>query len=304
MKSKSLKFVVDSRYFRGVCLTCMSDGIHDDFGQGETLEELKVRENNPYLIAVSKERIRKMHRIYDRSLSTPFNEITEDEYYDNMDLLPPVRHICNSFFIGEPYSNSLYMFCFTIGGRYFKGLRSVRTPHDELVRQMNSHYKTINYRATILKEPTGTIADGKGGKAAVTAYSFIDSIGKTRFIGNLITTEKPDEASRSRQAMARTLLNLRKHHYQYLSAFMSSEDMVEFLNRVMERKQTILTGGTLMQYPKNRESVTVSGSIKETGEAFLFRIYDRDLFLYLMACLRSIKKEFIHQSDNSISESL
>ncbi len=304
MKNKSLKFVVDSRFFRGFCFTCMSDGIHNDFGQGETLEELKVQENNPHLIAVSVNRIRKMEQIYERSLSAPFCEITKDEYYDRMDILPPVRLKSHSFFMGEPYFGSLYLLCFTIGGRYFKGLRSIRTPHDELVRQMDSHYKTINYRATVLKEPTGTIADGKGGKTAVTAYSFIDSMGKKRFIGNLTTTENPDETSRSRQAMARTLLNLRKHHYQYLSAFIPSEDMVEFLNRVMERKQTILTGGTLMQYPTNRESVTVSGSIKETGEAFLFRIYDRDLFLYLTACLRSIKKEYIHQSDISISESL
>ena len=47
-----LKYVIDSRYFNGTCLTSMSDGFHNDYG-GETIEELRIRENNPYLKAVT-----------------------------------------------------------------------------------------------------------------------------------------------------------------------------------------------------------------------------------------------------------
>ena len=47
-----LKYVIDSRYFDGTCLTSMSDGFHNDYG-GETIEELRIRENNPYLKAVT-----------------------------------------------------------------------------------------------------------------------------------------------------------------------------------------------------------------------------------------------------------
>lgn len=43
-----LKYVIDSRYFDGTCLTSMSDGFRNDYG-GETIEELRIRENNPYL---------------------------------------------------------------------------------------------------------------------------------------------------------------------------------------------------------------------------------------------------------------
>ena len=41
------RYIVDSRYFDGTCLTFMTDGFRSDFG-GETLEEMRVRENNPY----------------------------------------------------------------------------------------------------------------------------------------------------------------------------------------------------------------------------------------------------------------
>lgn len=41
----------------------------------------------------------------------------------------------------------------------------------------------------------------------------------------------------------------------------------------------------------NRESVSFTGTVKETQEPFFFRIYDRDLFLYLLSTLRNIRRE-------------
>ena len=80
MKKEHLKFVIDSRCFRGSCITSMSDGIHCDY-DGSTLEELKKQENNPFLIAVTRNTIHKKSRIYDRSLCRPFHEITEEDSF-------------------------------------------------------------------------------------------------------------------------------------------------------------------------------------------------------------------------------
>ena len=76
-----LKYVIDSRYFDGTCLTSMSDGFHNDYG-GETVEELRIRENNPYLKAVTPSEMDKKLRLYHQSLSEPFKEITEEEPSD------------------------------------------------------------------------------------------------------------------------------------------------------------------------------------------------------------------------------
>ena len=35
-----MRYVIDSRYFDGSCLTSMHDGTHSDYG-GETLQELR-----------------------------------------------------------------------------------------------------------------------------------------------------------------------------------------------------------------------------------------------------------------------
>lgn len=110
MNNDKLKFVVDSRSFDGSCVTTMSDGIHGDYHH-ETLEELRDREKNPYLIAVSGNTVRKMIRIHLQSLCGPFSEITEERYFDYMDVLPPIRHTRNFFFLGEPYHADIYWFC-------------------------------------------------------------------------------------------------------------------------------------------------------------------------------------------------
>ena len=57
----------------------MTDGFRSDFG-GETLEEMRVRENNPYLTSVTRQRIDKMLHLYLQALSAPFSEITKEEY--------------------------------------------------------------------------------------------------------------------------------------------------------------------------------------------------------------------------------
>ena len=109
MNNDKLKFVVDSRSFDGSCVTTMSDGIHGDYHH-ETLEELRDREKNPYLTAVSGNTVRKMIRIHLQSLCAPFSEITEERYFDYMDVLPPIRHTRNFFFLGEPYHADIYRF--------------------------------------------------------------------------------------------------------------------------------------------------------------------------------------------------
>lgn len=291
MKNEQLKFIIDSRFFRGTCITSMYDGIHSDYG-GETLDELKVRENNPFLIAVSDNTINKMIRIYEKSLCGPFSEITEEDYYDSMDVLPPIRLKRNSFFVGEPYYGSLYPFRFTTCGRYFKGLRSVRTPQAELERQMNEHYRNITFKSKITKELPSTITDKTKRETFISPYSFVHRDGKERFICNLVS-EQNDAVNtrRARKDMATILLSLRRHHFLYFSGSDKFDDMEKFMDMIEKKEYTLLANSDFIQYPVNRESVTFTGSIKETGETFFYRIYGRELFQHLLYKLRNVKRE-------------
>ena len=202
-----LKYVIDSRYFDGTCLTSMSDGFHNDYG-GETIEELRIRENNPYLKAVTPSDIDKKLRLYNQSLSEPFKEITEEDYYDLLDVLPPLRMRQNSFFVGEPYYGNMYSFCFTSQGRYFKGLRSVLTPQSELDSQIDRHMEIINRKAVISKEETSKTISG----ARLIPYYFSLDGKQSVFICNLVIQS---DSRQARTDMANTLKSLRRNHYQF-----------------------------------------------------------------------------------------
>lgn len=288
------KYVIDSRYFNGHCLACMKDGIHSDFG-GETLEELRIRENNPFLIAVPLSRISKMLRIYHQSQFGPFKEITEEDYFYMMEILPPLRFRENSFFVGEPFYTNIYPFCFERNDRYFHGLRSIKTPQNELDNQIDRHMEIISRNATILKDcPVRPVKNNPGDAKLISYYFSLDGK-QPLFIGNLVMEKRHEE---TRTDMARTLKSLRNNHYLFYRGkgrFDTPDDMMDY---TANRKLTLISNGHFFQYPPNKESVTFVGQIKETGEEFLFRIYDREYFLHLLKRLRSVKKESGHKAEN------
>ncbi len=262
-----LKYVVDSRYFDGTCLTSMSDGFRNDYG-GETIEELRTRENNPFLKVISATELDKMLRLYHQSLSEPFREITEEDYYDLLDVLPPLRMRQNSFFVGEPYYGSMYSFCFTREGRYFKGLRSIQTPQSELDRQIDRHMGVISRKAIISKEGK----DGKNGKGIIPYYFSLDGK-QPLFICNLVIQS---DSVQARADMATILKSLRKNNYLLYKGKGKYETPDELIDHVSGKKLTLVSDGHFFQYPPGRESATFIGHIKETSEEFLFRIYDRE----------------------------
>ena len=292
MNNDKLKFVVDSHSFDGSCVTTMSDGIHGDYHH-ETLEELRDREKNPYLTAVSGNTVRKMIRIHLQSLCAPFSEITEERYFDYMDVLPPIRHTRNFFFLEEPYHADIYRFCFRAGGRYFTGLRSVTTPRKELERQMDNHYRNITFKGDILKEKPMVISDhARHASIIIVPYLFLDINGEKKFIYNLMRGTDESSGRDVRLETSKILQSLRRHHFLYFSGYEENDDMDKFLGEVMKKKHTLLANGNFLQYPVNRESVSFTGTVRETGEPFFFRIYDRELFLHLLYVLRGIKSKY------------
>ena len=75
MQKDPTKYVIDARYFRGSCITIMNDDTHCDYF-GNTLEELREKENNPYLIALLIKPLVKRARIYMESFCGPFEEVS------------------------------------------------------------------------------------------------------------------------------------------------------------------------------------------------------------------------------------
>ena len=271
-----LKYVIDSRYFDGTCLTSMSDGFRNDYG-GETIEELRIRENNPFLITVTQSRINKMLRIFYNSLEAPFREITEEDYFYLMDVLPPLYLKEDSFFVGEPHYVNIYPFCFERNGHYFQGLRSIKTPPNELDRQIDQYMKIMNRKATVIKtNPIDSVTDKANSLKLIPYYFSLD--GKQPvFICNLVIQS---DSRQARTDMANTLKSLRRNHYQFYKGKGHYETPDKLIDHVSRKKLTLVSDRDFFQYPPGRESATFIGHIKETSEEFLFRSYDREDWLF------------------------
>ena len=145
-----MKYIIDSRYFDGACLTSMSDDTRSDYS-GKTLEELRQEEKNPHLAAVSPDRMALLVKRYSRALSRPFREITEERYHDLFECLPPARMGRDWFFVGEPYYGNLYPLCFRSGGRFFMAERSVRLTDREISGQIRGHMEKLYRHPKIVK---------------------------------------------------------------------------------------------------------------------------------------------------------
>jgi hypothetical protein len=137
-----MKYILDPEKFDGSVLTTMRDDIHSDYG-GETLEELRTRENNPKLQALTVEELEPIYKQYEESLCKPFKEISKEKYWNLLECLPPKRYNGNRFFMSECYYGNLYRFCFKLRGKYYSALRSILLTDEELTIQIKEFGQSI-----------------------------------------------------------------------------------------------------------------------------------------------------------------
>ena len=258
-----MRYVIDSRYFDGSCLTSMHDGTHSDYG-GETLQELRERERNPFLVAVSPEKILFLMRRYIRILCTPFREITREDYYNLFECVPPARMGRNWFFVGEAYFGDLYPFCFTSDGRYFKGERPLYLKAEKIWSMIGEHMKTLDFHPELVHgEPQVESDRWYNGDITVTPYYFLRD-GKRMFIGNLISdTGRAAEDSRHRREMAERLLDLRRNHYEYCTFYSHVKDLFGFFEWIRKNRYTLEIQGTLLYFDPARQYVDFMGNVCE-----------------------------------------
>ena len=292
-----MKYIIDSRYFDGACLTSMSDGLHSDYG-GETLEELCRREDNPHLTDVSPARMTLLLKRYTKALAGPFREITAERYDDLFDCLPPARMGRGWFFVGEPYYGNLYPFCFRSGDRFFHAERSIRLTNEEITRQIREHIEKVNRHSAIVKgEPSIHYVEWYKANVAYIPYSFAMD-GREISLTSLAThTGSGYDDRRHRSELAALLRNLRGNHYEYCAFHSVKKDIFEFFEWLRKNKYTLEIQGKLFDFAPDRSYVDFHGNVCEYSAVFRYRIYSRELFSHIINLLRTVKRHHAWRRD-------
>ena len=282
--------VIDSRYFDSVIVTSMRDDVHSDYG-GETLQELRDRYKNPNLVTVTPERIAFMLKRYDKALCQPFEEITQERYYDLMECVPPKRMRRNRFFVGEAYSGNMYDLCFKHGGRYFKALRDIRLSDEEIDAEISRFAKKLKQHPKIIKGEAIRNHNGWHNRIVMhTPYYF--QLGKRKLFLSSLTSDTGNafDERRYRRDMAGLLWNLRKNRYDYCTFYSHKSDIFEFFKWLRENHYTLEVQGSLFSIDPERNYVDFHGNVCEYSAAFHYRIYSRELFENIINQLRRVKR--------------
>lgn len=287
-----MRYVIDSRYYRGSVVTVFSDDAHNDSEPGETLEMLQQRCKNPHLTAVTPERLAFLQRRYRRSLQEPFREIGREEYYRLYNAMPPLRSVRDErFFAGEAYMDDLHLFCFRLAGRYFAAVRSIHLSDRELEDQIEALREELDYRPALI---VGEKFSGSYGCYNRTARYRPYGFGmpeRHSFIMHLRShtgSEREDRAGR--RELAGLLRQLRRNCFRYVFFYGKDEDPLRFFDWLRRNDYTLEVHGTLFRFHPESGYADFHGNVCEYSAAFHYRIYSRELFQNIIDQLRTVKR--------------
>lgn len=75
---------------------------------------------------------------HERSICGDWKEITEHEYEDALNVLPPAKWHSGGFFVSEPYSSTIYSFYQKRSGKYYTSLQDIFTPRAEIIESLDA----------------------------------------------------------------------------------------------------------------------------------------------------------------------
>lgn len=73
---------------------------------------------------------------YELSLCGKWKEITEDEYEDMLDVLPPLYWKNGGFFMEEAYTGRVHGFYQKWLGKYYTSLQRITTPREQIIESL------------------------------------------------------------------------------------------------------------------------------------------------------------------------
>ena len=124
---KKTTLVVDKNNYRGHVQTILYDGVCPY--TNKTADEY-IAEG--YTVMTDDE-YNKFYQEYERSLCNDWSEVTEEKYWDALEVLPPKKWYDGGFYMGECYMGTLYSFYQKWNGKYYTSLQSICKPRNEIL---------------------------------------------------------------------------------------------------------------------------------------------------------------------------
>ena len=173
-RNEKIKYIIDGeKEFKGIPENEIGEDGIVKYTDNLNFEEYKKEVNNPGLIVIDHDELdRRIHR-YKRSHMKVFKEITQKEFEEKYDSMPPkrvkTRNSAFSFFMGGgEITLSLQNFYFTYQGKYYHGIRDLECKEEYLAADIKEFltYYFLSYEELLeLSERYYKIHEDNGGSS-------------------------------------------------------------------------------------------------------------------------------------------
>ncbi len=99
---------------------------------GKTKEEYLAEGKS----VVDENTFQRMMDVYEDSLCNDWQEITEEFYNDQLNVLPPLKWSAKGFFISEATSGLLHDFYQELDGKFYTSLQKITKPRREIINRL------------------------------------------------------------------------------------------------------------------------------------------------------------------------
>lgn len=132
-------YLINPKEFKGYALAILKDG--KSIYSGKTKKDYE-QEYKAELSEFTWDELYDNYIVpYDKSLQKPFKEITEDQWHEMLNVLPPMRwtkHTDGSFFfVSEAYRADLHGCYVSKGGKYYTAVRSKFEKTENIINLKN-----------------------------------------------------------------------------------------------------------------------------------------------------------------------
>lgn len=125
-----MKWVVDKQHFDGFAKTYLID--EKCPYTGRTAQEYAA---DGYAI-LDDDEFSDMVTAYGNALCGHWSEISEEQYNDMLNILPPVGWYNGGFFVSEPYMNDIHDYYQAYHGRYYCSMQRTSTPRMAILESL------------------------------------------------------------------------------------------------------------------------------------------------------------------------
>lgn len=136
-------YLVSTKNFRGSCYSNLIDGVSPY--SGRTRAEIEAQYPDEKFIEVDWDGFEKMLKDYEKNLITGWTEITEERYWEMLEILPPMnwRNLTagiNIFCISEALTGSLHAHFLKLSNKgevkYYEATKDRFTKNEDLLKEI------------------------------------------------------------------------------------------------------------------------------------------------------------------------